>query len=166
MFSIRYLFKQPNHDITIHILAKECEPVMVQSVFRAAASAVVVIGGLSACGSNNNQSDSKSTNPPVVASCTTDEQWSAVPSYLKASMVAQPLGVSEDAVRNGLLGLADCDKPIKMNSIGSMKNPPIVAIKDRGPKCLAVGTQDDPRSTTTKKIMAVCPGDGTATNKV
>lgn len=139
---------------------------MVQGVFRTAACVVVVIGGLSACGSNNDRADGKSTNPPVVANCTTDEQWSAVPGYLKASMVAEPLKVSEDQVRSGLLGLADCDKPIKMNSIGSLKNPPIVAIKDRGSRCLAVGTQDDPRNSTTKKIMAVCPGDGTVTNKV
>jgi hypothetical protein len=139
---------------------------MVRDFFRVAAGAVLVIGGLSACGSSDDQSNSQPTSPPVVATCTTSEQWSAVPSYLKASLIAQPLGISESSVKNGLLGLADCDKPIKMNSIGSLKNPPIVAIKDRGSRCLAVGTQDDPRNATTKKIMAVCPGTSTETNKV
>lgn len=139
---------------------------MVRGFFRIAAGAVVVVGGLTACGSSDDQSDSKPTAPPVVATCTTDEPWSAVPSYLKASLFAQPLGVSVDSIKNGLLGLADCDKPIKMSSIGSLTNPPIVTVKDRGSRCLVMGTQDDPRNETTRKIMAVCPGDNTETNKV
>lgn len=138
---------------------------MVRGFFRIAAGAVIVIGGLSACGSNDDRSDSKPTAPPVVATCTTNEPWSAVPSYLKVSLMAQPLGVPESSIRNGLMGLADCDKPIKMNSIGSLTNPPIISVKDRGAKCLVVGTQEDPRNKTTKKIMAVCPGNDTETNK-
>lgn len=147
---------------------------MVRGFFRLAAGAVIVVGGLSACGSSDDQSDDKSASTPksassspyVIPTCTTNEPWSAVPNYLRISLFAQPLGVPESSIKNGLLGLADCDKPIKMNTIGSLTEPPIVAVKDRGPKCLVVGTQENPRNATTTKIMAVCPSDGTAANKV
>lgn len=140
---------------------------MVRGFFRAAAGAVIVIGGLSACGSSDNQSDSKPATPSVVATCTTNEQWSEFPSHLiKTSLVAKALGVSETSVKNGIAGLATCDKAIKADTIGSLTNPPFVEIKDRGSRCLAVGTQEDPRNSTTTKIMAVCPGDSTVTDKV
>lgn len=139
---------------------------MVRGLSRAIVAATIVVGGLSACGSSDDKSDNKPTASPVVANCTTDEPWSGVPDYLKASLFAQPLGVSESSIKNGLLGLADCDKPIKMNTIGSLTEPPIISVKGRGSNCLVVGTQENPRNLTTTKIMAVCPDDSTETNQI
>jgi hypothetical protein len=84
------------------------------------------------------------------------QEWTSMPTNVRADVAAKAMGVTEDQVRAGRYGGAKCDQMVNPGDIGNTNT--LLTVQGIGDTCMAIGVIAE-RVEPSYNVIAVCAAE-------